>query len=102
METPVTLTHAEVSKLARLARIELTDEELTAMAGQLDVILDAVAVVSQVARADVPPTSHALDLANVFRADEVRPSLPPETVLAMAPASEDDRFRVPRILQEEQ
>lgn len=70
------------------------------MAGQLDLILDAVASVSEVAGAEVVPTSHALDLSNVFRADEVRPSLSAPAVLAMAPVVEDDRFRVPRILQE--
>jgi len=84
-----------------LARIEMTDEELAHTAGQLDTILDAVAAVSQVASADVAPTSHALALTNVMRADEVKPSLPVDAVLAMAPATEDERIRVPRILQEE-
>jgi aspartyl-tRNA(Asn)/glutamyl-tRNA(Gln) amidotransferase subunit C len=97
----VALTNADVAKLADLARIELTDEQLTVLAGQLGVILDAVAAVSEVAEADVPPTSHALDLKNVFRDDEVKPSLPPEVVLAMAPAVDQERFRVPRILGEE-
>ncbi|MCL2784112.1 MAG: Asp-tRNA(Asn)/Glu-tRNA(Gln) amidotransferase subunit GatC [Propionibacteriaceae bacterium] len=95
------LTNADVAKLADLARIQLTDEELASMASQLDVILDAVASVSEVAKADVAPTSHALDLTNVFREDVVKPSLPIQEVLAMAPAVEDDRFRVPRILGEE-
>ena len=71
------------------------------MAGQLDVILGAVAQVGEVAAADVPPTSHALPLTNVFRADVVRPSLPRDEVLAMAPEVEEDRFSVPRILDEE-
>jgi len=97
----VALTNADVAKLADLARIQLTDEELASMASQLDVILDAVASVSEVAKADVAPTSHALDLTNVFREDVVKPSLPIQEVLAMAPAVEDDRFRVPRILGEE-
>uniref|UniRef100_UPI0038B40F4D Asp-tRNA(Asn)/Glu-tRNA(Gln) amidotransferase subunit GatC n=1 Tax=Aestuariimicrobium ganziense TaxID=2773677 RepID=UPI0038B40F4D len=91
----------EVARLAALARIDLTTEELEHFAPQLEVILDSVASVSEVARADVPPTSHALPLTNVFRADEVRESLPVEAVLANAPASEDDRFRVPRILGED-
>lgn len=95
------LTNADVARLADLARIDMTDEELTVIAGTLDVILDAVATVSQAAAADVAPTSHALDLSNVFRADEVKPSLCPEAVLAMAPRQEDGRFRVPRILEEE-
>jgi len=96
----VALTVDEVARLAELARIDLTTEELEHFAPQLDVILDAVAAVSELARADVPPTSHALPLTNVFRADEVQPSLPTQAVLAAAPASEQDRFRVPRILGE--
>ncbi len=96
------LTTAEVARLAALARIELSADELARLAPQLDVILDAVAQVTEVAGDDVPPMSHALPLTNVFRADEVRPSLPVEQVLAGAPSVEDERFRVPRILGEEQ
>lgn len=96
------LTTAEVARLAALARIDLSQDELAKLAPQLDVILDAVAQVREVAGDDVPPMSHALPLTNVFRADEVRPSLPVEAVMAGAPAVEDDRFRVPRILGEEQ
>jgi len=94
------LTTAEVARLARLARLELTQTELEQMTGQLDVILEAVASVSAAVDDSVPPTSHALDLTNVFRDDVVGPSLPVEAVLAMAPAVEDGRFRVPRILEE--
>ena len=96
------LTPDDVARLAALARVDLSQAELEHLAPQLDVILDAVASVSQVAGADVIPTSHALPLVNVFRVDEVRPSLPVHAALAMAPAQEDDRFRVPRILGEEQ
>lgn len=96
------LTTDDVARLAGLARIELSPADLERLAPQLDLILEAVASVSQVADADVPPTSHALPLTNVFRADEVRPSLPTEAVLAGAPSVEDERFRVPRILGEEQ
>ncbi|CAI9410249.1 MULTISPECIES: Asp-tRNA(Asn)/Glu-tRNA(Gln) amidotransferase subunit GatC [Aestuariimicrobium] len=95
------LTEREVARLAELARIELTPEELRLFAPQLDVILDSVASVAQVATDDVPPTSHAMGLTNVFRDDVVRPGLTPQQALAMAPVSEDDRFRVPRILDEE-
>lgn len=95
------LTAADVARLAGLARIELSDEELERMAPQLDIILEAVASVSAVAGAGVPPTSHALPLTNVLRADEVRPSLSAEQALAGAPAVEDGQFRVPRILGEE-
>jgi len=97
----VALTNADVARLADLARIELTDDEVAAMAGQLGIILDSVAAVSEVAGADVAPTSHALDLTNVLRPDVVEVSLPIDAVMAMAPAVEDDRFRVPRILGEE-
>ncbi|MFT3862593.1 Asp-tRNA(Asn)/Glu-tRNA(Gln) amidotransferase subunit GatC [Micropruina sp.] len=96
------LTTSDVARLAALARIALSPEESAKLAPQLDVILEAVAQVTEVAGDDVPPMSHALPLTNVFRADEVRPSLPVEAVLATAPAVEDDRFRVPRILGEGQ
>ncbi|MCB0912140.1 MAG: Asp-tRNA(Asn)/Glu-tRNA(Gln) amidotransferase subunit GatC [Propionibacteriaceae bacterium] len=95
------LTAADVARLGELARIRLTDEELAHLAPQLDVILTSVARVTEVAGDDVPPTSHALPLTNVFREDVVTPSLPAEVVLAAAPAVEDGRFRVPRILGEE-
>ena len=95
------LTADDVASLARLARIELTEAELEVLAPQLDVILESVARVSEVAAQDIPPTSHALPLTNVFRNDELRPSLPREQILAAAPATELMRFRVPRILGEE-
>lgn len=96
------LTPDDVARLASLARVDLTRAELEHLAPQLDVILDAVASVSQVAGPDVVPTSHALPLVNVFRADVVAASLPVEDALAMAPATSGQRFRVPRILGEEQ
>ncbi len=95
------LSPNDVAELARLARIELTPAELEQLAPQLDVILESVARVSEVAADDIPPTSHALPLTNVFRPDVVAPSLPRAAVLDQAPAQEDDRFRVPRILGEE-
>jgi aspartyl-tRNA(Asn)/glutamyl-tRNA(Gln) amidotransferase subunit C len=95
------LTRAEVAHLAQLARIDLSDGELDHLAGQLDVILGAVARVAEVAADDIPPTSHAVPLTNVVRPDVVRPSLTPEQALSGAPAVEDQRFRVPRILDEE-
>jgi aspartyl-tRNA(Asn)/glutamyl-tRNA(Gln) amidotransferase subunit C len=98
----VALTTSDLARLAALARITLSAEELEKLAPQLDVILQAVAQVTEVADDDVPPMSHPLPLTNVFRADEVRPSLPVQAVLAGAPSVEDDRFRVPRILGEAQ
>jgi len=95
------ITRDEVAHLARLSRLALTDEELDHFAGQLDQIIAAVARVAEVAADDIPPSSHALPLTNVYRADEVRPGLTPQQALDQAPAVEDDRFRVPRILGEE-
>ncbi|MBL7499818.1 Asp-tRNA(Asn)/Glu-tRNA(Gln) amidotransferase subunit GatC [Frankia sp. CNm7] len=96
------ITRDEVAHLARLSRMSLSDAELDALAPQLDQILSAVARVSEVAAADIPPTSHAVPLTNVFRADVTRPSLPAEDALAAAPSAEDGRFRVPRILDSEE
>ena len=95
------ITRDEVAHLARLARLDLSEDELDHYAAQLDVILASVARVSEVAAADVPPTSHAVPLVNVMRPDVVTPGLTRDEALAMAPAAEDDRFRVPRILDEE-
>jgi aspartyl-tRNA(Asn)/glutamyl-tRNA(Gln) amidotransferase subunit C len=95
------ITRAEAAHLARLSRLALTDDELDRIAGQLDVIIAAVARVSEVASADVPPTSHSVPLTNVFRVDEVRPSLTPEAALSGAPSAQEQRFRVPRMLDED-
>lgn len=95
------LTSADVARLGALARLSLSEAELAHLAPQVDVILAAVARVSEVATPDVPPTSHALPLVNVFRDDVVTRSLPVADVLSAAPAAEQDRFRVPRILGEE-
>ena len=95
------LTTDDVARLAALARIELTDQELERMAPELDIILEAVASVSEVADADVPPMSHAMPLTNVYREDVVRPGLTQEQALAGAPATDEGKFLVPRILGEE-
>ena len=95
------ISRDEVAHLARLARLAVTEDELTLFAGQLDVILQTVATVGEVAADDIPPTSHAVPLVNVFRQDVVRPGLTQQQALAAAPAAEDGRFRVPRILGEE-
>ncbi|MGH3472571.1 MAG: Asp-tRNA(Asn)/Glu-tRNA(Gln) amidotransferase subunit GatC [Nocardioidaceae bacterium] len=97
-----TMTRDEVAKLAHLARIDLTDAELDRLAPQLAVILESVAAVSEVAADDIPPSSHALPMQNVFRDDELSPCLTPEEALAAAPAVDQQRFSVPRILGEEQ
>jgi aspartyl-tRNA(Asn)/glutamyl-tRNA(Gln) amidotransferase subunit C len=98
---PGRISRTDVAYLARLARLAVTDAELDVFAEQLDVILGAVARVGEVAADDIPPTSHAVPMTNVFRADELVPSLPRDAVLAVAPEVEDHKFRVPRILAEE-
>ena len=95
------ITREEVAHLADLARIDLSDAELDHLAPQLAVILDSIKSISEVAADDVLPTSHALPLTNVFREDVVRPGLTAEEALAGAPAVEQQRFSVPRILGEE-
>ncbi len=95
------ITRAEVAHLARLSRIDLSDEELDHLGGQLDVILGSVARVAEVAAQDIPPMSHPVPLVNVTRPDEQRPSLTQDEALSIAPAHEQGRFRVPRILDEE-
>jgi aspartyl-tRNA(Asn)/glutamyl-tRNA(Gln) amidotransferase subunit C len=94
------ISRSDVAHLARLARVAMSDDELDAMASQLDVILSAVSRVQEVAADDIPPTSHAVPLTNVLREDVAAPSLTAAEALAAAPAAEDDRFRVPRILDE--
>jgi aspartyl-tRNA(Asn)/glutamyl-tRNA(Gln) amidotransferase subunit C len=97
------ITRDEVAHLARLSRLALDDDELDHLAGQLDVILSAVARIQEVSdAADVRPTTHAVPLENVTRPDAVRPSLPRDAALAGAPETEEGRFRVPRILDDEQ
>ncbi len=95
------ITRADVEHLARLARLDLSADELDHYATQLEVILQSVARVSEVAADDIPPTSHPIPMQNVYRQDVARPGLDRGTVAAGAPAWEDDRFRVPRILDEE-
>jgi aspartyl-tRNA(Asn)/glutamyl-tRNA(Gln) amidotransferase subunit C len=96
------ITRAEVAHLARLARLDLAEDELDHYAEQLDVILTSVARVSEVAADDIPPTSHPVPLVNVTRPDVARPGLTRDEALAAAPAVEDERFRVPRILEEQE
>ena len=96
------LTRADVEHVAKLARLALSEEELEQFTVQLGAILEHAASVAALDTAGVPPTSHPTPLANVLRPDEPRPGLDRQSVLSMAPAAEDGRFRVPRILGEEQ
>jgi len=101
-ESSPSISREEVAHLATLARIDLTDAELDHLAPQLSVILESVASIAGIADADTPPTSHALPLTNVFRPDVVTPGLTAEEALAGAPEQEQQRFKVPRILGDEQ
>lgn len=91
-----------VRHLAGLARIDLSEGELESLTGELAQIVDSIAKVSEVATPDVVSTSHPIPLRNVFREDEVRPSLTVEQALSGAPEREGDRFKVGAILDEEQ
>ena len=95
------ISREEVAHLARLSRLAVTEQELDQFAGQLDVILQSVARIGDVAAEDIPPTSHSVPLTNIYRDDVVRPSLTQEEALSGAPDSAEGRFRVPRILDEE-
>ena len=95
------ISRTEVAHLARLARLAVTDEELDVFSGQLDVILTSIARIGEVAAGDIPPTSHSVPLTNVLRDDVEVPCLTREDALAGAPDTAEDRFRVPRILDEE-
>jgi len=96
------LSRDEVAHLADLARIDLSDAELDHLAPQLQVILESVASIQGLAGDDVPPTSHPFPLTNVFRDDVEQPCLTPAEALSGAPAVEQQRFAVPRILGDEQ
>lgn len=100
-ETPA-LDSTQVAHLANLARIELSPEELEKLTGELGVILDSIAKVSEVATPDVPATSHPVPLSNVFRADEPGETLTIEQALSGAPEHDGTRFAVSAILGEEQ
>jgi aspartyl-tRNA(Asn)/glutamyl-tRNA(Gln) amidotransferase subunit C len=95
------ISREEVAHLARLSRLAVTEQELDQFAGQLDVILQSVARIGDVAAEDIPPTSHSVPLTNIYRDDVVTPSLTQEEALSGAPDSAEGRFRVPRILDEE-
>jgi aspartyl-tRNA(Asn)/glutamyl-tRNA(Gln) amidotransferase subunit C len=94
------LSREEVAHVAKLARLELTDEQLDVFTPQLAAILDHAADVEALDLADVPPTSHPYPLSNVTRPDVVRPAGIRDAVLAEAPAAEDGMFRVPPVLGE--
>ena len=94
------ISRDDVVHVARLARLDLTDDEVDRFTGQLAAVLEHAADVAALDTAGVAPTAHPLPLANVLRDDVPRPGLDRAEVLAMAPAAEEGRFRVPRILGE--
>lgn len=96
-----TISSQEVARVAGLARIALTDEEIERFAGELGVVAESVAKVSEVATPDVPATSHPIPLTNVMRSDEVGETLDRDEVMACAPACENGQFMVPQILEED-
>mgnify|MGYP006286219715 FL=1 len=95
------ITRAEVAHLAKLARLTIDDEHLDHYAEQLNVIIESVARVTEVAGDDVPATSHPVPMVNVMRPDVVQPGLSNADAGAVATAREEGRFRVPRRLDEE-
>ena len=94
------ISRDDAAHVAKLARLDLTDDELERFTGQLGVVLEHAADIAALDIADVPPTAHPLPLVNVLREDVPVPSLDRDEVLAQAPAVEDGRFKVPRILGE--
>jgi aspartyl-tRNA(Asn)/glutamyl-tRNA(Gln) amidotransferase subunit C len=89
------LDRAQVLHVARLARLELTEEEVERMAAELSKVLDHIEKIRELDLDDVPPTSHVVEVVNVLRADEPQPSLAREVALASAPERVDDGFGVP-------
>lgn len=89
-----------VDHVARLARLDLSDDERARMEAELTQILDYAEAIQALDLDDVEPTSHSIEIRNVMRPDEVRPSLPQDEVLALAPEAEDGRFKVPRIIED--
>ncbi len=89
----------DIEKVARLARLELSEEEKLTFGNQLEQILTYMEQLNRLDTSGVEPTSHAIPIYNVFREDEVKPSLPQEEVLAIAPDEEDGHFKVPRIIE---
>ena len=96
-----TISREDVAKLAKLARLALTDDEIDGFAGQLDAILGYVGQIQAVDTSGITPTGNPLKSENVTRADVVQPGLTQEQALAEAPSADEGRFVVPQILGEE-
>ncbi len=89
----------DIEKVARLARLELSEEEKETFGNQLEQILAYMEQLNQLDTQGVEPTSHAIPIYNVFREDEMTPSFPQEEVLGIAPEEEEGHFKVPRIIE---
>lgn len=96
------ISREEVVHVARLARLELTDEEIERFRGQLSAVLERAERIQALDLDDVPPTAHPVELRNVWRSDVVVPPQDPDAILANAPQREGNLYRVPRILEEEE
>jgi aspartyl-tRNA(Asn)/glutamyl-tRNA(Gln) amidotransferase subunit C len=94
------LSRSDVEHVAHLARLGLTNDELTRLEGQLNHILDQYAILTELPTDDIPPTAQTIELENILRDDVVRPSLPLAAVLANAPAHDGNFIVVPAILDE--
>jgi len=94
------LSKEQVEHVAKLARLAVSEDEKEAFSRQLSEILTYVGKLNELDTSKVEPTSHVLDLSNVFRDDVIRESLPPAEVLANAPDRDNDHFRVPKIIEE--
>lgn len=92
------LTVEQVQHVAKLARLELEPQAVETLAGQLATILDYVEKLSEVDTSEIEPTSHAIALTNAFREDHIHTHLAPQEALANAPAKEDGRFVVPKVI----
>jgi len=89
----------DIEKVARLARLELSEDEKETFGSQMEQILAYMEQLNRIDTTGVEPTSHAIPISNVFRDDDVKPSLPQEEVLGIAPEQGDGHFKVPRIIE---
>ncbi len=98
---PSWLDDAAVRHVAHLARLDITEEEVTRFAEQLSSVLRYVEQLNELDTADVPPSAHALPLSNVFRSDSIRPSWTPDRALQNAPQYNKTFFQVPKVLDQD-
>jgi len=95
------ISKEEVKYIAHLARLGLTEAEVGHFQTQLEVILEYVSKLEKLDVSQTPPTAHVLDIRNVYRPDEVRPSLDPQKILKSAPSREGSFFKVPKVIEDQ-